>query len=729
MFYVVGNGPSLTESMVKSFPSGRWLGMNAAYKFWNEIRKYPKYYACLDPVVIKSQYQGICQLLSHSPIERYFLHDAILEVAPEIAGDNRITLLSSFLNMESPVLPVSKVSEIKQTTGALATRFAIESGETKLLLIGIDCNYVGVIEEAAQGSGYELIVQKTVKSNPNYFFDDYQQMGDKYQVPNPPVHSGNLHLQSFVCLHNDLMASGIDVSIYVGAADSLLHKYSVFPYLNYWTSMHKRRLQCVAVPLTTKEIDGFLYNVEKWLSPQLKPSLTFRKHGTTLHLFFDFKEDASVVKRLNDFVASHPEIYSYFEDVRLTFFNFPNDINYYIKNTGEAPNRFCSKSGPNIFFLSMMRHCRNYEFTMQMESDCMPMRAGWLDAADNLLDGGAEDAWTIGPGYFGPMKLDSSYRSHINGNAIYYTGSRQFQEFLRNEFLPLLQDFISGGVNDLAYDTMLSLAYANIGLLSRNRQQILLRASSKFRRSNFCLNLGGRIENSEPFAGDLRELLKENPDSYIVHGRAVVDAVHRQLSRLDLYFNSSPEVLIKELPLGYLWSSDGGLERLVYEGYGRASAAGKVKSGQASVVLHFRRLDDTNLSGKGYIFSALVSGDTDCIVAIDFLFIASGKQIYTTMGDLNRTEIDSSVRLRVTINEVNVNERASIVGVRFTLAGSPGEGREVILALSDMSCVEVHNQAKTDLKQVSVDPIKSDVYWLIDAWCQFVAKGRRRGDG
>ncbi len=722
MFYVVGNGPSLTEGIIRSLPNSSWLGMNAAYKFWNEINKYPKYYACLDPVVVKSQYQGICHLLSESPIEKYFLHDAILDVAPEVSKDSRITLLSSFLDMVHPVLPVSKIGAIKQTTGALAARFAIQNGETDLMLLGIDCNYVEVIKEAAQGSGYELIVETPIKANPNYFFNGYQAQGDKYQVPNPPIHSGNLHLQSFVCLHNDITASGVDVSIYVGSASSLLHKHGIFPYRNFWSSIKKRRLQCVAVPLTAKEIDGFLYNLVNWLSPQLKPSLVVRKSGTVLHLFFDFKEDAYVVSRINDFIAIHPEIYSYFVDVRLTFFNFPEEVNYYLKAAGTASERFCSKSGPNIFFLSVMGHCRRYEFTMQMEADCIPIRAGWLDAAENLLEGGAEEAWIIGPGYFGPMKLDSSYRSHINGNAIYYSGSRQFQEFLENDFVPLLQDLISGGVNDLAYDTVLSLAYANIGLLSRNRQEQLVRVSPRFRRSNFCLNLGGRIENSEPFSGDLRELLKANPDSFLAHGRSVVNAVNNRKSSLDLYFNNCPEALVKELPFGYWWSPDSGLDRLVYEGYGRASIAGKLKNIDSSVVLHFRRLDDTELNGKGYVFSALVSGDTSIIGAIDFLFITNEKRVYTEKGKVIRAESDSGLRMRVVIDEFTMKERASIIGVRFTFAVSPPH--QVFLTLSEVSCLEVQHPDIIP-KQVVVDPIKSDVCQIIEAWCEFVAKDRR----
>jgi len=695
--------------------------MNAAYKFWNEVNIYPKYYACLDPVVIKSQYKGICRLLSESPIEKYFLHDAILEVAPEVSEDSRVTLLSSFLDLLHPVLQVSKISAFKQTTGALATRFAIQNGETNLMLLGIDCNFVEVIKEATRGSGYELIVQAPIKSNPNYFFSGYQAAGDKYQVPNPPIHSGNLHLQSFVCLHNDIAASGIDASICVGSASSLLHKHNIFPYGNFWSSIKARRLQCVAVPLTAKEIDGFLYNLGNWLSPQLKPSLTVRNGGTVLHLFFDFKEDASVARRINDFVAVHQEIYSYFQDVRLTFFNFPKEVNYYLKESGIASNRFCTKSGPNIFFLSVMGHCRRYEFTMQMESDCLPIRAGWLDAAENLLDGGAEEAWIIGPGYLEPMRLESSYRSHINGNAIYHTGSRQFQEFLENDFVPLLQDLISGGLNDLAYDTMLSVAYANIGLLSSNRQERLVRTSPKFRRSSFCLNLGGRIENSGPFLGDLRELIKANPDSFIVHGRSAVDAVNHQKSSLDLYFNNIPQALTKELPFGHWWSPDSGLKSLVYEGYGRASVSGEMKGRESSVVMHFWRLDDAGLEGNGYVFSALVNGDTSIIKAVEYLFIANDQIVHTEMGELIRTESDSGLKLRVAIDESAVKGPVSIIGVRFALAASPPH--QVLLAFSEISCLEVQHPVEAP-KQVTMDPIKSDVCQIIDAWFEFIVKGR-----
>src|SRR5690606_5332333 len=63
-------------------------------------------------------------------------------------------------------------------------------GYKQICLLGVDANYVEIIDDAKRGPGTQLEIVGAVKSNPNYFFDDYQQVGDKYNVPNPerPIH-------------------------------------------------------------------------------------------------------------------------------------------------------------------------------------------------------------------------------------------------------------------------------------------------------------------------------------------------------------------------------------------------------------------------------------------------------------------------------------------------------------------------------------------------------------
>ena len=151
-FYVVGNGPSLRPYELELLPDKAWLGMNSAYKYWHQISKYPKYYACLDPVVVKSQHEGILELVEQNLIDAFFLHEAILDYAPSLSTHANVTLLQDFLKADLN-LKMGDLAQFKKTTGALATRYVIEKGHHDLCLLGIDCNYVEIIEEAKQTEG------------------------------------------------------------------------------------------------------------------------------------------------------------------------------------------------------------------------------------------------------------------------------------------------------------------------------------------------------------------------------------------------------------------------------------------------------------------------------------------------------------------------------------------------------------------------------------------------
>ena len=173
-FFVVGNGPSLSTRVLDKLPRGRWRGMNAADKYWDQIGHYPHFYACLDPVVVVQHKDAIARLAQEEAVAELFVHEALFEAMPELRDHPKVTALCDFL-AETGVIPVSSMSRYKQTTGALATRFCIERGFHDLCLLGIDCNYVEQLTEAESSGGIELVIKDMVDRNPNYFFDNYQE--------------------------------------------------------------------------------------------------------------------------------------------------------------------------------------------------------------------------------------------------------------------------------------------------------------------------------------------------------------------------------------------------------------------------------------------------------------------------------------------------------------------------------------------------------------------------
>jgi hypothetical protein len=566
-FYILGNGPSLTPRILKALPDGAWLGMNSAFRYWDRIGKYPRYYACLDPVVLRSQFEGIRSLLPRPEITDFFLHDCAAEFDPSLATHPKVTLLSAFLQRSGLRLPVSRLGHEKQTTGALATRFVIEKGHDEIQLIGVDCKYVEQIDGAVAAKGIELVINKRLTSNPNYFFGDYQAAGDRYQVPNPTLHSGNLHLQSFVAVRNDLDAAGLPVRIHVGSDRSLLSRFGIFPTRPIWNELGIRRIGAVAVPMTPREWKRQIQNLHLWMDPRFRPSMDAGPRDTCLHLFLSASPDEELRANIEAGLAEVPGLAEFFTECRITFLDIPPEIDHYRRSIVGTDDP-CTKSGPNVFFLSTMAHCKDYEYVLHAETDCLPMRAGWLDAAEREIDRAGTQAWIIGPAYFGPSDLFSAYQLHINGNSIYQSGDPDFQGFLQGTFLDVLSLLLRSGFRDMAYDTALSVALHNIGVLPEPLRRSLFLALPRFAYSNFIRNVGGGKETADPGLLDLKEMLAESDQTFMLHGRPGFHYLDGDRTYLPEVYRALQTVPQESLPLLSVGSNDPGW-RIERQGYGR----------------------------------------------------------------------------------------------------------------------------------------------------------------
>ena len=72
------------------------------------------------------------------------------------------------------------------TTGSYSIRWMISLGYNCIGVLGIDCNYVEQINGSKNIDGLKMKITENVSKNPNYFFDDYQQINDLYNIPNNP---------------------------------------------------------------------------------------------------------------------------------------------------------------------------------------------------------------------------------------------------------------------------------------------------------------------------------------------------------------------------------------------------------------------------------------------------------------------------------------------------------------------------------------------------------------
>ena len=188
---ILGNGPSLSKVDLTTLTDMDTVGMNAALRFWHKIGWYPTLYCCLDEVVGMSLRNELIELVAKRKtygIELFIVRRNLFDWL-DSQGVTDGVICFDILRDGYDILMSNPV-----TTGSHAMGWAVVTGYHRLLLAGIDGNYV----EQVQGSELkDNIVMEIVSDghNPNYFFDEYQQVGDKYLKPNP---TEDMHTRSWL---------------------------------------------------------------------------------------------------------------------------------------------------------------------------------------------------------------------------------------------------------------------------------------------------------------------------------------------------------------------------------------------------------------------------------------------------------------------------------------------------------------------------------------------------
>ena len=186
---ILGNGPSLKDFDLTRLTGIDSFGMNAAYRHWDRIGWYPTHYACLDEVVGLSHKDDIARLIRDR---------ARLGIRQVLLRANLIGALGAEADTDAVVdfdalrRTGKRYARDPVTTGSHCLIWAVESGYREIVLLGVDADYTELVPGAERGPGLELRIGASLP-NPNYFFEDYQRVGDRFQVPNasPGVHVGS----------------------------------------------------------------------------------------------------------------------------------------------------------------------------------------------------------------------------------------------------------------------------------------------------------------------------------------------------------------------------------------------------------------------------------------------------------------------------------------------------------------------------------------------------------
>jgi len=181
----MGNGPSLKKIDFGNLKSVDTFGLNAAYRAYHKMGWYPTYHGCFDYVVTESHRESFIDLVrTHKEIKRFFYLENIcdsnkvqkIDLLPMGTGDEWNSSESSFGSFIDG-----------GNSGVNACQVGVCLGYEKIILVGVDCDYVEFVDGAFLTKDGRLEITKEMEENPNYWFDDYQQKGDRYNIPQASV--------------------------------------------------------------------------------------------------------------------------------------------------------------------------------------------------------------------------------------------------------------------------------------------------------------------------------------------------------------------------------------------------------------------------------------------------------------------------------------------------------------------------------------------------------------
>ena len=192
---ILGNGPSLSTIDLTSLSNYTTIGMNAAYRYWEKINWFPTCYICCDYALYKTHHKKINEFIENKTFQHVILMREFKQYNEDIENIENVHLIDS-KKVKSKYTTV--------TTGSMAYYFLHDILNINTIYIaGIDCKYVDVLNESnlmtreTTDVTRKLQIADKVKVNPNYFFDDYQQVNDIYHIPNQ-----DLHYQSWKVIKN-----------------------------------------------------------------------------------------------------------------------------------------------------------------------------------------------------------------------------------------------------------------------------------------------------------------------------------------------------------------------------------------------------------------------------------------------------------------------------------------------------------------------------------------------
>jgi len=228
-FVVLGNGPSLKDIDFTQLDGFDTCGFNAAYRQFQRINYWPKYFASLDYNLSLSHKDEFAKLVTKeipNNIQAFFFPSVLIDLRQ--LGTDNVYIIPTYTSPSCKFYP--KGPSLKPSllnihwvgnSAATMVEVAMCIGYTQIVLLGVDASYVEHLPETkvADAKKHLMVVNNQIEHNPNYWFDDYQQVGDQYSIPNCVQH----HLLGWWMLKD--YTDSVGVKVINGAPNSALQEW------------------------------------------------------------------------------------------------------------------------------------------------------------------------------------------------------------------------------------------------------------------------------------------------------------------------------------------------------------------------------------------------------------------------------------------------------------------------------------------------------------------------
>ena len=280
-------------------------------------------------------------------------------------------------------------------------------------------------------------------------------------------------------------------------------------------------LRCVAIPLVRRDIGP---NLEKalalWSDDRFFPRLNSQVPRPHLMVMVN-NASSEQLARVEAMFQAQPRLMTCFSGFSAHSADLKGDRDTYIRSPLIGCGVYGTRAGPSFLFLRTLQQAGGHGgFTLQIELDCLPVQAGWIEATQHAIDDHAS-AWVIGSLYAGTGEVDADTQSHLNGNALYRTGDGRFRSFLHELWLPRLLEQTQRRPN-LAYDCWWALERAQASALSANEAWHLFQTYDGFFHVDpFVVNLLSRPEDVQDYIRVFEKFYLLGRTAVFFHGPAM----------------------------------------------------------------------------------------------------------------------------------------------------------------------------------------------------------------